>query len=266
MLGQMKSVFPTVILERFRPEFAWLGEITSRPRDMDVYLLDFPAFLESLPEEVRGDLDPLHTFLREEQGKEYATLRRNLSSRRYRELLRKWKNYLEKPRRSGGTHPPDAMRAVKEVAREKIWKMYRRAEREGLSIGDRSPPDDLHELRKTCKKLRYLLEFFQHLFPRGMVAGLVDSLKLLQNNLGEFQDLEVQSREIGDFSRRMEEEENVPGRTFLSMGMLVEAKKEHQHRVREEFAPVFGQFHRPKRRRLFARLFSPRPEEGGSAG
>jgi CHAD domain-containing protein len=265
MLGQMKSVFPAVILERFRPEFAWLGEITSRPRDMDVYLLDFPAFRESLPEEVRGALDPLHVFLQEEKRKEYASLVRNLASRRYRELLRKWKNYLEKPRRSGGAHPPDAMRAVKDVAREKIWKMYRRVEREGLSIGPGSPPEDLHELRKTCKKLRYLLEFFSHLFSPNTVARLVGSLKVLQNNLGEFQDLEVQSMEIGDFSRHMEEEGNVPGRTFLAMGMLVEAKKEHQHCVREEFASVFGQFHRGKNRRRFARLFSPRSAEGEKA-
>jgi CHAD domain-containing protein len=258
MLGQMKPVFPKVVLNRFQPEFFWLSEITSRPRDIDVYLLDFPAFREGLPDEAGADLDPLHDFLREEQVKEYTSLRRKLSSRRYRELLRKWKNYLEKPRRSGGAHPPDSLRPVKELAREKIWKMYRRAVREGLSIGDHSPHEDLHELRKTCKKLRYLLEFFQHLFPPGTVKDLIDSLKVLQSNLGEFQDLEVQSREIADFGRLMEEGRKVPGRTFLSMGMLVEAKKEHQQRVREEFAAAFAQFRRGKQRRLFVRLFSPR--------
>ena len=37
-ISQIKGVIPQKILDRFRPEFTWLGQITGPTRDMDVYL------------------------------------------------------------------------------------------------------------------------------------------------------------------------------------------------------------------------------------
>ena len=51
--------------------------------------------------------------------------------------------------------------------------------------------EELHELRKTCKKLRYLMEFFQGIYPVTKIGELIQVLKGLQDKLGEFNDLYV---------------------------------------------------------------------------
>ena len=86
---------------------------------------------------------------------------------------------------------------------------------QGRAITDGSPPEEYHELRKTCKKLRYLVEFFRSLFPRREMGRVITALKLLQDNLGEYQDLYVQSTDILDLAGLMEKDERVPGGTFL---------------------------------------------------
>ena len=63
----------------------------------------------------------------------------------------------------------------------------------GTAIDDDSPAEDLHELRKVGKELRYLLEFFASLYPAEVVKPFVKTLKGLQDQLGRFQDREVQA-------------------------------------------------------------------------
>ena len=48
-LAQIKGVFPGRTVERFAPRFAWLGQITSDPRDFDVYLLGFDGLIAQEP-------------------------------------------------------------------------------------------------------------------------------------------------------------------------------------------------------------------------
>jgi CHAD domain-containing protein len=65
---------------------------------------------------------------------------------------------------------------------------------EGNAITDDSEAEALHELRKTCKKLRYLMEFFQSLYPAREIRELIQALKGLQDNLGDYNDLDVHAK------------------------------------------------------------------------
>jgi CHAD domain-containing protein len=147
------------------------------------------------------------------------------------------------------------------VANERIWRVYRRALKEGGAIGPETPAEDLHELRKTCKKLRYLMEFFQSLYPAEEIKLLIKALKVLQENLGEFQDLEVQGSQLKCFSQQMMEESRVSAATLLAMGMLVADLMKRQHQAREGFATRFKAFTEPSTRALFKKLFAARPQE-----
>nr|MDJ0861140.1 CHAD domain-containing protein [Gammaproteobacteria bacterium] len=116
--------------------------------------------------------------------------------------------------------------------------------------------EDLHELRKTCKKLRYLMEFFQNLYPPKEIKALIKALKVLQDNLGDFQDLEVQALNLTHFSEQMVDEGTVPPQTLMAMGMLVDGLSRRQHQAREEFAARFGQFAAEDIRSQFQTLFA----------
>ena len=54
---------------------------------------------------------------------------------------------------------------MQSLASHRITRVYRKMVRMGSAIDDDSPAEDLHELRKVGKELRYLLEFFASLYP-----------------------------------------------------------------------------------------------------
>lgn len=258
-LGQLKGVLPAREVEHFRREFAWLGRITSPARDFDVYLLHFPAFQASLPPEVHGDLLPFRGFLEKHQKAEYRQLVKQLRSARFRKLVSRWRDFLETPGDIETT--PSGTTSIIEVAGARIWKVYRRVLREGQAIDALSPPTDLHELRKTCKKLRYLMEFFQSLYPPAAIGRLIKVLKGLQDHLGAYQDLHVQVDTLHRFSREMAEEGAAPTEALLALGRLVEGLDQRQTLVRDEFAACFTRFAGQKNQLLFRELFKPQTRE-----
>jgi CHAD domain-containing protein len=254
LLGQVKGIFPAQRVERFRREFAWLGQITSPLRDMHVYLLSFDTYKASLPEAQRDALVPFKGFLERHQEQEHRALVQGLDSARYRRLIKDWRSFLEAdvPRHSS---LPSAMRPVLEVASGRIWKIYRRVLKEGHAIGPDTPAPTLHELRKTCKKLRYLMEFFRSLYPQKQIGQLIKALKGFQDNLGLFQDLHVQQESLVHFRQQMQGEGVLTPATEQAMGLLIEDLVRRQHEVRKEFDQRFARFSTKHNRQRFRHLF-----------
>jgi CHAD domain-containing protein len=254
-LTQIKYVFSTEVVEEFKERFAWVGQVTGPVRDLDVYLLDFKGYQESLPEPLRPHLGPLRAFLLAHYDEEQQALAAHLDSRRFRDLLRDWRAFLEAPVPERSV-VPNAMMSTKAVADARIWRMYKRVRRDGRAILPSSPPEDLHELRKSCKKLRYLIEFFASLYPAGEVRRLVKLLKALLDNLGKFQDLAVQAQHLRDIAQRMRNEGRGETDTLLTMGILVGDLLNRQHAARQEFAGTFARFDSRDRHARFKHLFA----------
>jgi len=263
LLSQVKKIFPEQRVARYRKEFAWLGQVTTPVRDMDVYLLSIDGYQASLPEALRAGLEDLKTFLVRRKTETHAALVKALDSARYRRLIESWRTFLESdvPQH---TTLANAMRPVGEVASKRIWKVYKLVLKEGAAIDRDSPPEDVHELRKTCKKLRYLMEFFRSLYPRDRIDQLIKVLKGFQDNLGEYQDLFVQQESLKHFQEEMAAEGGIKPLTQKAMERLVEDLHKRQDQVCQEFAERFAAFSAKKNRTRFAELFS-RPAPGLSA-
>ena len=254
-LSQIKSVFAKRIVDRYKVEFAWLGQITSPSRDLDVYLLNFDEYRDSLPANMQADIEPLREFLIRHQKAENKNLVKALDSARYSRLIRNWRNFLEQPVNERSTLK-NAGRPVIEVASERIWRVYRNAIKEGNAITTESPAEALHDLRKTCKKLRYLMEFFQSLYPSGDIKELIRTLKTLQDNLGNFQDYEVQVSTLKTFSHQMVAESTVSPDTLLAMGMLIDGLERRQRQAHEEFSGRYAGFSQQHNQNRFRKLFA----------
>jgi len=253
-LSQIKRVFPKRTVDRYTREFAWLGQVTSPLRDLDVYLLHFDDYRTILPADMRADIEPLRDFLAGHRETSQRALLRALDSARYRRLTGSWRSLLEQPVNER-TRLENAGRPVIEVACERIWRTYRRILRKGAAITTDTPATALHELRKDCKKLRYLMEFFQSLFPAKKITALIRTLKLLQDNLGRFQDYEVQVTSLQQYSRQMAEEGMAGAGTLMAMGMLIDGLKQRQRETRREFAERFETFSVAANHARFRKLF-----------
>lgn len=252
-LSHIKQVFPDSEVEKYKERFAWIGSITGETRDLDVYLLGYADYRTALPKSFQDDLQPLHDFLVAHQAVAHKAMVRKINSPHFRGTLKEWRSFLTSPC-SSLPEPANAARPVIKVARKRIYRVFQRVQQDGLVINAFSPPEALHALRKDCKKLRYLLEFFQSLFDRQQVQPLIKTLKVLLNNLGDYQDLEVQALKLRDFAHQMVNEGAVPADTLLAMGMLVDALLKRQEAARLAFADTFALFAKEENIGLYQQL------------
>jgi CHAD domain-containing protein len=250
-LSQIKGVLPDNICAHYAEFFSWLGQITGFTRDLDVYLLNFEHDKSSLPASIREDLNPLHDFLLAKKQKAQKELSTKLQSTKYKSTLSEWEQYLKKPSFKTPIEQ-NAHLTIKELADKRIWKIFNRVLQEGDAINRQSPAETLHALRKTCKKLRYLMEFFQSLYPEHQIKHLVKNLKELQEVLGNFQDYEVQEQNLKLFSEEMMVL-NTP--SILAMGVLIQNLDARRCSARKDFASRFEDFKQEENQSAFKSLF-----------
>ena len=254
-LSEFRRLFPADRLAHFRGELRRFGEITGPVRDLDVYLEHLPAYRALLPADAAQALAPFRTFLLRHRRVERRRLVRRLASVRLQRLLADWQRFLEVA--DGSVWPARAAQPANLTARRHIWKLYRRFLRQGAAISAASPDRDLHLLRITGKKLRYLVEFFRPLHPPAEIALLVKAMKGIQDFLGNYQDLTVQQVHLGELTRQMQAEGDVPPETLAALSLLVVNLRDRQHRARREFPECFRVFSHGRGRRGFVRLFGP---------
>ena len=84
---------------------------------------------------------------------------------------------------------------------------------------------------------------------------LILTLKQLQDNLGDFNDFEVQQHTIQQFALQMRQEREGLTETFLAMGRLEARLEMLQHEAREAFTERFTKFAAPENRGQFKELF-----------
>ena len=143
---------------------------------------------------------------------------------------------------------------IGELASQRIVSVYRGMVKMGSAIDDSSPPVALHDLRKKGKELRYLLELFGGMWPSDKVKPLVSTLKGLQDELGHFQDDEIQVAELRHLGPALAA---APGGTdsLIALGFVVEGLASRQHQARRAFAGRFADFSQPSTRRVVERTF-----------
>lgn len=253
-LGQLRGLYPERTIAALTRELSWLGNITGPVRDLDVYLLEFPGLQAVLPECMRGDLAPLRRLLERRSIAAHRELSRYLRSSRYRRFTDRWSGFLNRPvpARPGA---PNALQPFRMLAGRRIWKLYRRVIEEGRSIGDGTPSESIHELRKRCKKLRYLTEFVALLDPgETSLKRPIKDLKSLQNLLGSFQDAEVQMVHLREWSAELAADPAVPAATLLAVGALIGHFDRRQQEWRGQIAEAAVEFGRKDNRERFRRL------------
>lgn len=257
VISQFKKGISSKVLKSFRPGFKWLGKVTGPTRDADVYLGNVDGYRAGLPDDVGEDLLPLRDFLERKRAREFRAMIRSLKTKRYDQLLSGWESLLLGTD-AGGAAPLHKGTSVLPVVSARIWKVYRRIMKKGRAITPSTPAAALHNLRLECKNLRYLLETFKSLYPAEAIGLLISELKMLQNNLGDIQDLEVQRQALDTFAKEMLEEGPVASGTVMAMGRLAASLEERQRKARDEFADRFARFARKKNRRTFRKLFEDR--------
>ena len=249
------DALPAGLAAPYAAEFKWLGDLTTPTRDLDVHLLGFGAMAGQLVAASPADLEPFRAFLARRRKREFRRLAAGLRSARFKTLTDHWRKALLEVRDADG---PARRRGVTadDLAVSRTGRMFRRVVARGAAITPDSAPDLLHDLRKRCKELRYVLEFFAPLHAPVAYRKVVGDLKQLQDCLGEFQDSEVQRHEIGALADEMLAERAAPAATLLAMGEIAANLVHREAEARADFAQRFPRFAGPAGQHRFHALLS----------
>jgi CHAD domain-containing protein len=254
-LSQVKRVLPDDVVEAFKSRFAWLGQITGPTRDLDVFLLELPGYRASLPAAMRADLDPLQQRLEKAHVVAQRELSTALDSETFRDLLGDWRTVLEADSMPG---EPGwfADLPIQQVVSKRIWRMYKRVRKDGRIAAEHGEAKAMHELRKDCKKLRYLIEFFRSLYDPAMLKGVVKALKALLDILGEFQDKDVQALHLRELAAEFDLADPQARSAVMAIGALAADSLRAQQRAHDRFAEAFAKFDSADNHARYKALFN----------
>ena len=249
LLREMRRVFPRNVTRRLRADLGWLGQRTGVVRDLDVHLMDFGAGIHGAEAGTDDATAALRAHLEASRKREYRALCRTLRSARYRRVRSAFRKFLAaappaRPRSENALVPVAVLSAAR------ILKLYRHILSEGRAIGDASPSESLHDLRKSCKRLRYLLEFFADIHPAKPVQRTIARLKRLQDNLGAFQDVQVQRAVLEAFRERAEA--SLGAGAIDAIDRQCAALMEREKKTRAEFAARFAAYDSKPAHKAFA--------------
>lgn len=133
---------------------------------------------------------------------------------------------------------------------ERIRRSAKKLITQGEAIEPTTEAEQLHDLRKRAKTLRYMVECFASLLVDDARKSFVKRLKALQDNLGEIQDAAVHAEELQRTLERLGKD-GVQKTTLAAGRLLTDSLDARQRSARAAFDDEFNAFNsRPTKRLL----------------
>jgi CHAD domain-containing protein len=244
VLSLIKGIYPEEKTEELKGTFAQFCEVTNRLRDLDVYLLAREQYTGMLPPVLRPALDEMFGDFAKERRRALRKVVAHLRSPAYRSEMEAVERFFSEPSRLPETEASQS--PVGPLVAKRIYKSYKRIVKIERSLGADTPDEAVHQVRIQCKKLRYLIEFFNELLPADDTEHVEKQLRRLQNSLGLFNDYSVQQRALLDYWECKRKEAGSHKEIALSLGGLVALLNYSQQAERDRFHNSLDEFCAPQ--------------------
>jgi len=191
LLAEMDGILPEPGLTENKDAFRKMMDKTGLLRDLEVCI---QILEENKSKKIfaNGELEAVLAHVHLNENKERKFFINYLDSEEFRVQCKQWKNYLEKINKI--EHGLERSKLpIRLVRTESICLRYLKTIRQAKKVsGKNYETEKIHELRKSGKRLRYLIDLFSDLYPKKTVKSTMKELKKFQDCLGRLQDLEVQ--------------------------------------------------------------------------
>lgn len=219
----LKEAFLAAEQETIRTRLKSAMQGTNRLRDLDVQIAEVAALSSSLPDMLQPGFDRLLLRLHEERKLEFESVRNILVAARFEERFEPVYTALD-----GNAEPvPETISVLLAPA---IAKRYHWIEQEIPTLEEDIKPERLHGLRVSCKKLRYLMEFFPPLLCRDHAIPFLKDLKNLQTLLGSYNDLCV----LEGFLLNQTKQHKKNSAALMAIGAIIMQKYEKRNRLAQQ--------------------------------
>ncbi len=179
--------------EGLRAELKWLGAALGDVRDLDVLL----ARLRESGDGLEPHLDGLFEMLEARREVTRERLLGALRSPRYVTLLDRLVDAAAAPPLTAAADAPS-----RDVLPPLVRRSWAKVARAGCALGDASPDEDFHEVRKRAKQARYAAEAVAPALGKGggvQAKRFAGAAARVQEVLGELQDSVVAKQAIECF-------------------------------------------------------------------
>ncbi len=248
-LKQLEHLEPQTANTEYKAFFLKLGELSKPVRDLDVFLLQLDNYQSHFEKSGWQQLQPLREYLLHSRAEAQKILIEELKSPQYRDDIKKLRDHLEHEGSENST-PDKPGKAVYKLADEQFWEINQRAVKQGKTITDNSDAEAFHELRKTFKHLRYLIEFFQGLYPAVKLREVIQTLTDVQDNLGEFNDRQIQIGLVKAFIEQCNDEDAIK-----ASEQIIEILQQQQHEAGKNFKHSYAAFSSSGSQKRFKEIF-----------
>lgn len=254
LLGHAKYVMPERTILKFNRKFKYLAQKTCKLRDLDVYLNTLNKYRFSAvdnPDEIQN---ALFNYVSENKIREEQELLVYLNSVEYKRLKEDWSKIIDNPE-SKYSRLKYANIPIEYVLERGIIKQYQKMFKQGNAIDIDTPYLKYHEFRKTCKKLRYLLEYFSDLHPKNKIKSVIKALKNIQDILGELQDYRIQIELLNSFINTRKNDNDYSDSELDSIELLISTLDRRSQKIKSLFPDYFNnlscKFNKKSYRKLF---------------
>ncbi len=249
-LKQINHLQPQAASTADRNFFSALGKLTNPVRDLDIFLYQLENYQPDFDASSWLQLQVLRDYLLLSRAEAQKKFVEELKSSRYRETIKQWRDYLEHSDKEN-IAPDEPGKEVYKLSDELLLRYNQKTLAQGKAITRNSDADTMHELRKTFKKLRYLMEFFRGLYPAGKkLRELIQLLIAVQDDLGEFNDRYIQIGMVKAFIDQSNNEEAIK-----ASEQIIKILQQQQHEAGNRFKDSYAAYASSANQGTFKEMF-----------
>ncbi len=172
----------------FNKNLDYFATQTNQKRDLDV--------IKERLVQLGDDHDMIQKDIKRQRKQEQQNIEEMLKSKTFKDFFHTYQDILKKetlltPDNNTGT--------IEHIATKVIKKLHRNIIKKIDALEKDFDDKKLHKIRISLKKLRYLLEEFQHIFGKEKIEKMIEKGKKLQTLLGDFNDTVNQTKLLHNY-------------------------------------------------------------------
>ena len=232
-LKEFSALFPEDQLTYFYQNLSDFATKTNQKRDLDV-------IKESLVQ-LHEDHNMIQKDIQGQQEYEQQNIQEMLKSKTFKDFFLAYQNALKQDTLlTSDNHKETIEHTAREVIQGLHLKIVKRIDALEKDFSDKK----LHKIRISLKKLRYLLEEFQHIFGEEKIGKMIEKGKKLQTILGDFNDTVNQTRLLHNYFKS--DQKNITENRELEHRLLNKTSKSQKKLLRK----AMKQLHKFKKQAL----------------
>ena len=230
-LKEFDFLFPKKHHNYFYKNLEKFATQTNQKRDLDV----IKERLLQLDEEH----DKIQKDIKKQRGHEEQHIHEMLKSKTFEDFFLAYQKALKKDTLLTSENNQDTIEyTARQVIKELHFKIVKKIDALEKDFDDKK----LHKIRISFKKLRYLLEEFQHIFGEEKIEEMIQKGKKLQTLLGDFNDTVNQTKLLHNYfesntkniSEGKELEHKLLDKTSKSQKKLLSKAIKQLHKFKEQ--------------------------------